>query len=272
MVTLGDLPQKSDKIFPRNYAFYRLNIPYAQKVQLLDTPKMVDASRRIVEMLNEFTNLSPYTSLPIIEATLPFPYICLLPPRHGLVAFSAYSCLISRNHGEAAQFAHLAEYVGIQEPEVGTHPAARHKYREFQKVIVSLLRSFNLYDLCAPFSYFLGHTRSRLDSHEHFRAKALSLMGNHSPLPEWESISSPSRVLVSIYRALVEYGFLIALQFTRYFFRGARKIHSIVDNGYAEQSAFSKIKSITERYLRIEEAIKRIQQPQRIQSSIEDWF
>ena len=218
-----------------------------------DTPENVALSEEIIRMMEKFTQLKDFTSLELLEKTLPLRYVFILPARQGIVIYSAYSMLLSKKKGELASYSRVQEYLGI--PIDDKNRSNRDNYH-----IYTLIQSyFRLYTLSKPFRYLLGlpvkvgwYSRK---SSKIMKKNTKYILKEIGMMDEWKKVSSPGNILKKTYKILNKHGFPVALQYIRYLFRGSGLIREMMIKK-KKQIDPEKIKGLTKRYINVKEAIK----------------
>jgi hypothetical protein len=218
-----------------------------------DTPENIAISEEIISMMENFSQLQDYSSLELLEKTLPLRYVFVLPARQGIVIYSAYSMLLSKKKGELANYSRVQEYLGI--PIDDKNRSKKDNYH-----IYTLIQSyFRLYTLSKPFRYLLGlpvrvgwYSRK---SSKMMKKNTKYILKEIERMDEWKKVSSPGKILKKTYKILNKHGFQVALQYIRYLFRGSGLIREIMIKKKKKIDP-EKIKGLTKRYLDVKEAIK----------------
>lgn len=232
------------------------NIPWKlTSWKSLETPKNQELSEGIVKMLENFTRLRDFSSLKLLEDTLPLRYVFILPARHGMVIYSAYSMLISEKVGELASYSDVQEYLGVPIKSIEDEDEYYENIETYYYVYTFIACYLQLYDLTKPFRYFLGlptdyEFKSKNFHYKPFNTDQIERNAKECPLKmtEWEAVSSPGEVFKIVHKLLVDYGFPTALQFVRYLYRASWKIRNILSKS---ADSWDKIEGLTKRYLNI---------------------
>ncbi|HMF33874.1 MAG TPA: leucine-rich repeat domain-containing protein [Candidatus Lokiarchaeia archaeon] len=212
----------------------------------------VQFSNDLVELLQKFRQLPAYDSLEILHNVLPLRYVFILPARHGIVVFAAYSLLLSRQPGQPAQYTDLLQHLGITEQDI-------KKDNDLNFVFPILIKDiFSLFNVVKPFRLLLGldvrkikrgGPPSSLREIEHNTSQIVNSIGI---MDEWKAVASPGKLIVTVGEILQAQGFEVALKFVRSVFRASEKISNILSGVNDTKFDAEKVKSLTERYLRRE--------------------
>jgi len=218
-----------------------------------DTPDNITLSEEIIGMMENFSKLKDFTSLELLEKTLPLRFVFILPARQGIVIYSAYSMFLSKKKGELASYSRVQEYLGIPIDD-------KNRFKTENYRIYFLIRDyFRLYTLPTPFRYLLSLPvrvgwSSRKNS-KIMKKNTKFIIKEIGKMEEWDEISSPGKILKRTYKILNKHGFQVALQYIRYLFRGSGLIRELMIKKKKEVDP-EKIKGLTKRYLDVKEVIK----------------
>ncbi|MFX0100003.1 MAG: hypothetical protein ACFFCS_10525 [Candidatus Hodarchaeota archaeon] len=209
-------------------------------------------SARVVSMLDAFMKFGSYSSVEAMERILPLKYVFLLPVRHGIVVFSAYSLALSKVPGRPAAFETLDEYMGFPVGECSWEAG----YPEF--IFHRLLADcFRLYSLVKPFRLLMGlPVRKRWYGYKKMqpvlKENAESVAVKIGQMKEWHHVSDPSSIIIVTGEILQKKGFNAALKHVRNVFRASEKVRNILSGIRGTPLDPEKVKSLTTRYLSVE--------------------
>ncbi|MFW6282828.1 MAG: helix-hairpin-helix domain-containing protein, partial [Minisyncoccales bacterium] len=238
------------------------------KWEYRETAKYKKVSDEIVEMMRDFMNLSSYSSLHKLQKVLPLRYVYVLPVRHAVVIYSAYSMLISKEQGKPASYSEIQKYLGVPIDQTKSKVYSKTKMSEKKNFLAYNLISnyFRLFKISKPFRYLLGlsvkpdflmirkyedvcdfrKNKKRVEEMKKYIEFHRKKNNSIENVEEWKKVSSPSKILITVHDLLKKFGFKLALQIVRYLFRVSRKIKRILTS---EEIDWDQIIGLTKRYL-----------------------
>ncbi len=247
-----------------------LRVPRGKnKFDYKDQPKFKALSERAVLMMENFFKLDSYTNLTLLEKTIPLRYLYILPARHGIVIYSVYAHLVSKDPNIIASKAEMQKYIGF--PYDGDGFSSKQNY-----FIFNLIQThFSLFTISKPFRCLLllpviitpkkdctdGKGKILKENLDKMKERSKKVLQFIEPRKEWESVSSPGNIIHTIYQILLKFGSRIALQYVRYIFRIESLMRQmlIAEINFDPEKCAKKILGLTERYLNIDEVIKAVE-------------